>query len=187
MLKSYRKLIIIYFFILWGIFVVFRILRAVFIREAVDFTVLATGTLWVIVFCVVYWAYLVRRFHPRLKYIETGRVELPGFTGLTIGRMPWKGDDFPLKPLQEVLSKKLEVTYFDESENVIKVRSRFRMRSWGACSVVLWQPERELVIVASYPMANHTIRQGREGEKQNAAITGLIEWMHSEKEESNEL
>jgi len=177
MLKPYRKLIIIYFLILWGIFVVFRVLRAVFTGEVVDFSVLATGTLWIIVFSAVYWAYLVKRFKPRLDYIESPDTGLPDFPEVVMNEVEWKNEVFPLGRLRDELAERYVVTYVGKRDHFIKIRSRFTMRSWGACSVIRWLPEQEIITVASYPMANHTVRQGREGEKQNAAIIGLLQLM----------
>ena len=187
MLRPYWKLIITYFVILYGIFVGFRILRADFTGEVVDLSVLVTGSLWVVVFCLVYWAYLVKRFRPRLKYVESPGTQLPDLTGVIVSRRSWRWDDFPLEKLRDVLSKKLVVTFSDDSERVIKVRSRFTVWTWGACSMIHWQPDKGRVTVATYPMANHTIRQGKEGEKQHAAITGFLDWLQRKREESNEL
>lgn len=184
MLKPYRKLIVVYFLILWGIFVVYRILRAAFTGEVVDFSVLATGTLWIIVFTAVYWAYLVKRFKPRLDYIEGPETEFPDFPEVVMNQVEWKREDFPLERLRDELAARYVVTYIGKQDHIIKIRSRFTMRSWGACSVIRWQPEQEVVKVASYPMANHTVRQGREGERQNDDITRILQWMQTKREES---
>jgi len=173
-MKPYLKLIIIYFFLLLGMFLLLRLLAVWLLNRPMDAPVLVTGFVWIVLFSMIYWGVLIREFKPRLDYIQSPGSEPPGFKRVVARTLEVPAEGFSFQILKEELVRLYEVTYVNEELQVIKLRDRFTLQTFGACSFIRYQPEQETVVVASYPISNRTMRQGGEGTKQNEAITQLI-------------
>ena len=78
-MKPYAKLIVIYFFLLLGMFLLLRLLSILLLNRPMDAPVLVTGVVWIVLFSMIYWGVLIREFKPRLDYIQKPANEPPEF------------------------------------------------------------------------------------------------------------
>ena len=173
-MKPYLKLIILYFLLLLGAFLFLRLMAVWLLDRPLDAPILATGVVWVVLFSLIYFGVLIREFKPRLDYIRKPGIEPPNFNATITCELEVPGNTFSIQKLHDELEQHYEVTFMSEEQQIIKLRDRFTLQTFGACSFIRYQPEQETVVVASYPISNRTMRQGGEGTKQNEAITQLI-------------
>jgi len=128
----------------------------------------------VVLFSLIYWGVLIREFKPRLDYIQSPDSEPPGFKSVVVRTLEVPANSFSFQILKEELVHLYEVTYINEEEQIIKLRDRFSVSSWGACTFIQYQEEQGTLLIASYPLSNRTMKQSREGKKQNEAIAELV-------------
>lgn len=173
-MKPYLKLIIIYSFLLLGMFLLLRLLAILLLNRPMDAPVLVTGIVWIVLFSMIYWGVHIREFKPRLDYIQRPDTEPPDFEAMVTRELEVSSTDFSFQKFHEILARRYEVTYINEQQDVIKLHDRFSMSSWGACTYIHYDKEHCKILVASYPMQNRTTRQSGEGRKQNVAIVRLV-------------
>ncbi|GET25304.1 hypothetical protein [Prolixibacter sp. NT017] len=177
-MKPYVKLIVTYFFVLLGMFLLLRLLAVWLLGRPMDAPVLVTGIVWIILFSLIYWGVLIREFKPRLDYIQSPGTQPPVFKATVTKEVEISNNSFSFQKLHKELVRFYEVTYVDEGERIMKLRDRFSMSSWGACTFIHYQENEGILLLASYPMSNRTMKQGGAGRKQNESIALLIRDMN---------
>jgi hypothetical protein len=173
-MKPYAKLIIIYFFLLLGMFLLLRLLAVLLLNRHLDAPILVTGIVWIVLFSMIYWGVHIRELKPRLDYVQWPGTEPPDFEVTVTRELKVSSDNFSFQKFHGKLARRYEVTYINEQQNVIKLRDRFSMSSWGACTYIHYDKEQSKILVVSYPMLSRTTRQSGEGRKQNVAIVRLV-------------
>jgi len=176
-MKPYVKLIVIYFFLLLGMFLLLRLLAIWLLNRPMDAPVLVTGIVWIILFSLIYWGVLILEFKPRLDYIQKPGSEPPGFKVTVTKELEVPYQALSFQKLHDELARRYEVIYMNEEQQIIKLRDRFTLSSWGACTYLHYDKEQSKIVVASYPMSNRTMKQGSAGRKQNEAVVRLV-WDH---------
>jgi hypothetical protein len=176
-MKPYVKLIVIHFFLLLGMFFLLRLLSVWFLGRPMDAPVIVTGMVWIILFSLIYWGILIRDFKPRLDYIRKADISPPDFKVVVTRNMDVPHKDFSIGKLQEILSLRYVVTFASEEHHVLKLRDRFSLSSWGACTFIQVREEEGTLLLASYPMLNRTLKQGNAGRRQNEAVAEMITGM----------
>ena len=177
-MKLYLKLIAIYVISLLGTFLLLRFLVDWLLNRPMDAPIWVTSTVWIVLFSMIYWGGLIMKFKPQLDYIQKASPEPPDFESVVTRKLEIQSHDFSIRELLDLLESRYEITYIDEEHQVIKLRDRFSMSSWGACTFIQYREKEGTLLLASYPLSNRKQPQGIAGRQQSEFIALLIRDMN---------
>lgn len=173
-MKLYLKLLVIYLISLLGVFLLMHMLAIGLLNRPMDAPIWVTSVVWVVLFSMIYWGGLIKKFKPQIDYIQKASIDPPEFKSVVTRKLAIQNPDFSIRTLHDLLALRYEITYSDEEHQVLKLRDRFSMSSWGACTFIQYQEKERALLIASYPLTNRRLPQGVAGRKQSEAIASLI-------------
>jgi hypothetical protein len=179
-MKPYLKLIIIYLLSLLATILLLRLLADWLLNRTLDAPIWVTSIVWIVLYSMIYWGGLIKRFKPQLDYIQKADAEPPKFESVITRRLEVKGTGFSMDQLLKALEKSYEITFINQEQRVIKLHDRFSMSSWGACTFIRYQEKEGIIYLASYPLTNLTFPLESAGRRQNKAIAEVIQGMSTE-------
>ncbi|GET22624.1 hypothetical protein [Prolixibacter denitrificans] len=174
-MKSFRKIIIITFFIYWGGYIGAMYLFSLFGHITFDKSVVWTGLASAVFFEVIYWGLLWFTFKPKLRYIEAATNAKPEFRDTQTLEVAVPDAGFSVTRLREILPPHVHVTYMDEEAGVMKFRTPYNRKAWGILTHVAWQQESGTVVLSSFPMSGYTKTATRKAKEQNEALAQLVQ------------
>lgn len=173
-MKSFRKIIIITFFVYWGGYIGAMYLFSFLGHKPFDESVVWTGLASAVFFEVIYWGLLWFTFKPKLRYIEAATNAKPEFRDTQTLEVAVPDAGFSVTRLREILPPHVHVTYMDEEAGVMKFRTPYNRKAWGILTHVAWQQESGAVVLSSFPMSGYTKTATRKAKEQNEALAQLV-------------